>query len=427
MAGSAGSAGRPTAAKSEPAKRRNGKTTLPPGIIVPPEGTPGTLGHMLQQNAAPPPKRQRTLKPKPLIAPAGDDDDDEDEQEPEDGEEELTEEQERALFGPETLRDQQEPPGQVQPPSRVSTSASAASGVSDTEAAPTGAAPSGPTSALAKKFHSHANYHATDKFINEAMAMYKAATKEEKHKILAQFATDKSCKWIVSVKESHKTEQSVTSNALDGWMTEFEIADLNKLPMAHPNYRRLLDALLKDLPSMEHPKEEWRNDTKLYQYHHEGPLQTKHSQIDGRVLESSADLSKTAVVRIEVKKEHMPHKVLFLEIKTLKLYEKKINTQMQAGRTLAAQLSARSQKIPARIITDGLQTLTTFLNRVLESLVIFEDMANTHQQPDDDLSGCINDARAMKSNCATHTKAFKALLDKFGPKKPEQQKEEEDQ
>ena len=100
---------------------------------------------------------------------------------------------------------------------------------------------------------------------------------------------------------------------------------------------------------------------------------------------------------------------------------------MQAGRTLAAQLSARSQKIPARIITDGLQTLTTFLSRVLESLVIFEDMANTHQQPDDDLSGCINDAKAMKANCATHTRAFKVLLDKYGPKKPEQQKEEDNQ
>ena len=31
----------------------------------------------------------------------------------------------------------------------------------------------------------------------------------------------------------------------------------------------------------------------------------------------------------------------------------------------------------------------------------------------------------MKSNCATHTKAFKVLLDKYGPKKPEQQKEED--
>ena len=287
-----GPAPKPTAAKSEPAKRQNRKTSLPPRIPMPPEGEPGTLTHFLQNNAVPKARRGKRKQP-------ADEESEEAEEEPaapkqqdQDLDDLLDDANFDDLNGEDFLRkDYRGPPG-PSPPSRVSTSASAASagsGASDTEAA--AAAPS--TTELAKRFASHANYHRADKFINEAMEFYKSANREEKHKILNEFAADKSCKWIVTVKESHKTEKIVTSNALDGWMTEFEITDLNKIPVAHPNYRRLIDALLKGLRSMEHPIPEWRNDTRLYQYHHEGPVQTTFVEADGRELKSSADLSKT--------------------------------------------------------------------------------------------------------------------------------------
>jgi hypothetical protein len=96
---------------------------------------------------------------------------------------------------------------------------------------------------------------------------------------------------------------------------------------------------------------------------------------------------------------------------------------LQAGRTLAAQLSARSKKIQAKLIMDGIQTLTTFLERLLEAVVVFEDMANTH--PEDDVSGCVNKAKIFKSDCNMHTKAVKILLDKYGPKKEEQPQQQE--
>jgi hypothetical protein len=96
---------------------------------------------------------------------------------------------------------------------------------------------------------------------------------------------------------------------------------------------------------------------------------------------------------------------------------------LQAGRTLAAQLSARSQKIQAKRISDGLNCLTNFLERLLEAVVVYEDMANTH--PEDDLSGCVKDAKAFKADCNLHTKAFKTLLDKYGPKKEEQPQQQE--
>ena len=95
---------------------------------------------------------------------------------------------------------------------------------------------------------------------------------------------------------------------------------------------------------------------------------------------------------------------------------------MATGRTLAAQYGARSNKITAKLITDAIQTLTMFVERLLESIVCFEDMAKTHSG--EDLTGCMNDAKAMKANCATHAKAFKVLLDKWGLKKAEEQKEE---
>jgi trehalose-6-phosphate synthase len=60
---------------------------------------------------------------------------------------------------------------------------------------------------LAKKFASHTNYHRADQFINDALAMYKAANREEKHKLLEQFAADKSCKWIVHVQETIRSEK----------------------------------------------------------------------------------------------------------------------------------------------------------------------------------------------------------------------------
>ena len=91
---------------------------------------------------------------------------------------------------------------------------------------------------------------------------------------------------------------------------------------------------------------------------------------------------------------------------------------LQAGRTFAAQLSARSQKIKEKQINDGLNCLTKFLERLLEAIVVYEDMANTH--PEDDLSGCLDEAKIFKSDCNFHTKAVKALLEKYGRKKEEQ-------
>jgi hypothetical protein len=110
-------------------------------------------------------------------------------------------------------------------------------------------------------------------------------------------------------------------------MTEWEIAELNKFPLNHPNYRRLIDAKLAGLPSMEHPIEEWRSDTKLYEYHHRGPMEVRHSDTELQVVEAQADMTKSKVVTIEVKKENRPAKLLLNEVKQLHAHEKKKSTR----------------------------------------------------------------------------------------------------
>jgi len=100
-AGSAmpGSASRPTAVKSEAAKGRRGKHSLPSGIRMPKEGEPGTLTAMLGQNAVP--QSGRLKRKASLPSEESDEESKREEQEPFDPEMET---QIDALFSEEHLR-----------------------------------------------------------------------------------------------------------------------------------------------------------------------------------------------------------------------------------------------------------------------------------------------------------------------------------
>jgi len=180
------------------------------------------------------------------------------------------------------------------------------------------------------------------------MAMYKAANRDEKRKLLQQFAADKSCKWVVQIQESHRSEKTSSCKSTDGWMTEWEIAELNKLPLNHPNYRRLIDAKLAGLRSMEHPIEEWRSDTKLYEYHHRGPMEVRHSDTELQVVESQADMTKSKVVTIEVKKENRPAKLLLNEVKQLHAYEKKNQLEVASRQNSGCTIERPQQTNPGK-------------------------------------------------------------------------------
>ena len=176
------------------------------------------------------------------------------------------------------------------------------------------------------------------------MAMYKAANRDEKRKLLQQFAADKSCKWVVHVQETIRSEKTSSCKSTDGWMTEWEIAELNKLPLNHPNYRRLIDAKLAGLRSMEHPIEEWRSDTKLYEYHHRGPMEVRHSDTELQVVEAQADMTRSKVVTIEVKKENRPAKLLLNEVKQLHAHEKKYQLDVASRQNLGCPIERPQPK-----------------------------------------------------------------------------------
>ena len=120
--------GKPTAAKSRPAKPP--KTRMPAGVHMPAEGEPGTLTSMLRSN------RKRRLPDS-------------------DGEESQP-------SSPQT------PPA---PPSPAPEPRSTAAVVAAADGAPS-------TAVLLRKFHSYAQYHCDDLYVSEAMRVYKSAKKD---------------------------------------------------------------------------------------------------------------------------------------------------------------------------------------------------------------------------------------------------------
>ena len=235
---------------------------MPPGVHVPAEGEAGTLTEMLRNN------RKRRVP-----------DSDGDESQP---------------SSPETPPP---PPSPVPEPNNTVASVAAA-----------GEAPS--TAVLLRKFHSYAQYHCDDMYVSEAMKVYKSAKKDEKHEILRRFADDKTCKWVVTMSERNIQQQITGSDFTEGEMTEWEIADLNKLPRDHPNYRVLLGGLLAGFPCREHAIEAWRPHTKLYTYHHEGHIVHHRRETEERTLEAAKDLAMSKQITVVVKKEHVVLKCL---------------------------------------------------------------------------------------------------------------------
>ena len=276
--------GKPTAAKSRPAKPA--KTRMPAGVHMPAEGEPGTLTEMLRNN------RIRRVP-----------DSDGDESQP------------------------SSPQTPVAPPSPPPGPRSTAAVVAAADGAPS-------TAVLLRKFHSYAQYHCDDLYVSEAMKVYKSAKKDEKHEILRRFADDKPCKWVVTMNERNIQQQITGSDFTEGEMAEWEIADLNKLPRDHPNYRVLLDGLLAGLPCREHPIEAWRPHTKLYTYSHEGHLVHHRRETEERTLEASKDLGKSKQITVVVKKEHVVLKSLQQEIKNVKTWEKKLTTALRDGKKI---------------------------------------------------------------------------------------------
>jgi hypothetical protein len=261
---------------------------------------------------------------------------------------------------------------------------------------------------LLRKFHSYAQYHCDDLYVSEAMKVYKSAKKDEKHEILRRFADDKTCKWVVTMNERNIQQQITGSDFTEGEMTEWEIADLNKLPRDHPNYRVLLDGLLAGLPCREHPIEAWRPHTKLYTYSHEGHLVHHRRETEERTLEASKDLGKSKQITVVVKKEHVVLKSLQQDIKNVKTWENKLTTALRDGKKICAKLKANRKN--TEDLNHAIATLNTFLDQVVEQVASFETVDQESEEAEQ--QNTLQLAKEVKEQCMKHHTVFNTVLKK---------------
>lgn len=76
--------------------------------------------------------------------------------------------------------------------------------------------------------------------------------KAEKQNFLKQWLQDKKFSFV-KVVESHATCSKSGSSTFQGWVSKYQVADYEKLPLDHP----LLELKLADLPSRAHPIKTW--------------------------------------------------------------------------------------------------------------------------------------------------------------------------
>ena len=71
------------------------------------------------------------------------------------------------------------------------------------------------------------------------------------------------------MEERHEASNSTDNTAVEGWMTRFQVAHHEKLPVDHP----LMLSKLASLPSHAHPQQEWRDAVKM-EYSYTGNAKT---------------------------------------------------------------------------------------------------------------------------------------------------------
>ena len=86
------------------------------------------------------------------------------------------------------------------------------------------------------------------------MALYKQlSTRKDKHDFYNKYVKDKKFDWVQK-EQRHEASSSTDKRAVEGWMTRFQIADHEKMPVGHS----LLVSKLAGLPSHAHSQLEWK-------------------------------------------------------------------------------------------------------------------------------------------------------------------------
>ena len=87
------------------------------------------------------------------------------------------------------------------------------------------------------------------------LALYKdLKTRKDNQDFYNKYLKDKKFEWV-NMEERHEASSSTDNTAVEGWVTRFQVAHHEKLPLDHP----LMLSKLASLPSHAHPQQEWRD------------------------------------------------------------------------------------------------------------------------------------------------------------------------
>ena len=97
----------------------------------------------------------------------------------------------------------------------------------------------------------------------------KLSTKAEKAEFFAKYLQAKKFDFL-EIKEERSAVSEVTSKETEGWMSKYQIADIEKLPVDHP----LMEKKLASLPSRAHSCKAWADEKEL-EYFYTGTRMTE--------------------------------------------------------------------------------------------------------------------------------------------------------
>ena len=101
------------------------------------------------------------------------------------------------------------------------------------------------------------------------MAVYKhLKSRTDKENFYNKCLKDTKFEWV-NMEETREASNSTENTAAEGWVTRFQVAHHEKLPVDHP----LMVSKLASLPSHAHPQEEWR-DAREMEYYYKGNAKT---------------------------------------------------------------------------------------------------------------------------------------------------------
>ena len=93
-------------------------------------------------------------------------------------------------------------------------------------------------------------------------------SKKEKQEFYSKFLKDKKFEFV-AVDATTEMKTSNSNESFKGWVTKWQVADFEKIPVGHP----LLEAKLASLPSRAHPIQEWRDAGEMEYYYESNQME----------------------------------------------------------------------------------------------------------------------------------------------------------